>query len=135
MDTSGLKRILYVEDDEDLQQVVRLCLEYKGKFTIKICNSGECALKEIEEFKPDLLLLDVVLEGMSGPSTLQRIRELPEVGNVPTIFLTSKIQKKQLELYKGLGALGVIRKPLNPINLNKQVMEIWNSQFNKKAPG
>lgn len=121
-----LQRILYVEDDPDLQDIVRVCLEIKGKYTVKICRSGEQAMGEMCGFKPDLLLLDVVLEGMSGPDTLKKIRELPGCEDIPTVFFTSKIQDEQLRLYKELGALGVIKKPLNPMNLASQVAEIWS---------
>jgi DNA-binding response OmpR family regulator len=120
-----LKRIMYVDDDPDLQQIVKMGLEIGGNFNVKVCASGYQALEEIEEYKPDLVILDVVMPFISGPKTLEAIRKMDAVATVPVIFLTSKIQPTQLAHYESLGAIGVIRKPLNPMKLSAQVLEIW----------
>jgi two-component system OmpR family response regulator len=120
-----LKRIMYVDDDPDLQQIVRLGLEIGGSFNVKTCESGEQALEEVDNFKPDLILMDVVMEGLSGTKTLEKLRKNSSAINIPVVFLTSKLSSAQLSHYKELGALGVIKKPLNPMKLTGQVNEVW----------
>ena len=127
MDIPQLKRIMYVDDDLDLQDIVRLGLEIRGGFTVTCCDSGNQALEEIKTFKPDLVILDMVLPGMSGLRLLERMRELRGVPWIPVIFLTSKIRPDQVKEYENLGVIGVINKPLNPLELRHQVREIWES--------
>jgi DNA-binding response OmpR family regulator len=125
MDIPQLKRIMYVDDDLDLQDIVRLGLETRGGFTVTCCDSGNQALEEIKTFKPDLVILDMVLPGMSGLRLLERMRELRGVPWIPVIFLTSKIRPDQVKEYEKLGVIGVINKPFNPLELRHQVREIW----------
>ncbi len=125
MDIEKLKKIMYVEDDPDLQQIVRLGLETGGGYDIKVCDSGRQAIREIKEFQPDLLILDVLMPELSGTQTLDVIRKIPGFEERPAIFLTSKTQPHLLEEYRRLRAIGVIRKPLNPLKLSGQVKEIW----------
>lgn len=119
---------MYVDDDPDLQNLVKLGLETRAGFTVKICDSGEQAVEEITDFQPDLVILDVVMPGMSGPETLEALEKIPGIAPPPVIFLTSKIQPKQMVKYRKLGALGVIKKPMNPLELAEQVKDIWESR-------
>ena len=73
-----LNRILYVEDEPDIQAVARISLESVGGFTLRICSSGEEALENAVEFNPQLLLLDVKMPGMDGPTTLTELKKIPE---------------------------------------------------------
>ncbi|MCP5050861.1 MAG: response regulator [bacterium] len=118
---------MYVDDDPDLQDIVRLGLQTGGGFTVKVCDSGKQALDEVVEFKPDLVILDVVMPEMNGPQTLEALRKIPQAREIPVIFLTSRIRSDQLGQYKPLGVIGLIRKPLNPLKLTEQLMEIWRS--------
>jgi len=117
---------MYVDDDPDLQEIVRLGLEIGGGYEIKTCSSGQDALAQVEAFNPQLILLDVVMPDMSGTQTLEALHEIPVIKDVPVVFLTSKISSQQLSHYKKLGAAGVIRKPLNPMKLTGQVKEVWH---------
>lgn len=125
-----LHRIMYVEDDTDLQEIVSLGLKLGGNYAVKVCGSGHEALAEIEAFQPDLVILDVVMPEMSGPQTVEQLRKIPGVADIPMVFMTSKIQPAQLEQYKKLGAIGVIKKPLNPMKLAAQVQTIWANRLN-----
>jgi CheY-like chemotaxis protein len=71
-----LTRILYVEDDLDIQTVAKLALEVVGGFNVKVCSSGEEAMAEADHFSPDLILLDVMMPGMDGPNTMASLRQL-----------------------------------------------------------
>ena len=77
-------------------------------------------------FHPDLVLLDVMMPGMDGPETLRRLRELPSVARTPVVFMTAKVQSRDLERYHELGAAEVIFKPFDPMTLSDQVRRIWH---------
>ena len=122
---TSLQRILYVEDEPDIQAVAKLALEMVGGFEVKICSSGEEALGEAEAFAPQLLLLDVMMPGMDGPSTLAALRAIPSLAEVPAVFMTAKVQPSEVAHYKSLGALDVIAKPFDPMGLADEVKRIW----------
>lgn len=122
---STLQRILYVEDEADIRAVAQLALESVGGFTVKTCSTGEEALREAEAFSPDLILLDVMMPGMDGPSTLKSLRDISSLTEVPVAFMTAKVQPAEIEHFKSLGARDVIPKPFNPMTLADQVRAIW----------
>lgn len=126
MTTGALQTILYVEDDNDIQTVARIALEAVGGFTVKICGSGREALDAIESgFAPDLILLDVMMPEMDGPTTLVSLRKLVPTAATPVIFMTAKAQGSEIAHYKSLGAIGVVAKPFDPMQLPHQVRELW----------
>ncbi|MBC9176447.1 response regulator [Pseudoroseomonas ludipueritiae] len=120
-----LSRILYVEDDADVRKVATFALKMVGKFTVEACASGEEALEKAVAFAPQLLLLDVMMPGMDGPTTLARLRELPEIADVPAVFMTAKVQPQEVSRYRELGSLDVISKPFDPMTLAASVRGIW----------
>lgn len=120
-----LERILYVEDEPDIQAVAQLALESVGGFEVMICGSGQEALEKIGGFAPHLILLDVMMPGMDGPTTLQRLRADSATSAIPVIFLTAKVQPVEVAHYQSLGALDVIAKPFDPMKLADQVQQIW----------
>ena len=124
---STLQRVMYVEDEPDIQAVAKLALELVGGFTVKVCSSGEEALREAEGFAPELILLDVMMPGMDGPTTLQALRGLPSLATVPVAFMTAKVQPAEVAHYKTLGARDVIPKPFDPMTLASQVRAIWEA--------
>lgn len=120
-----LTRILYVEDEPDIQTVARLALETLGGFTVEICSSGSEALEKIAAFRPQLILLDVMMPGMDGPTTLGKLRELPPFAATPVVFMTAKVQPSEVAGYKQIGAVDVIPKPFDPMTLSGQVQAVW----------
>ena len=124
---SDLQRILYVEDEPDIQAVAKMALEMVGGFVVKICSSGEEALKDGQGFMPDLILLDVMMPNMDGPSTLLALRQQTALSETPVIFMTAKVQPIEVEYYKSIGAKGVIAKPFDPMTLATQVRTIWET--------
>jgi two-component system, OmpR family, response regulator len=128
MSTENLNRILFVEDESDIQAVARLALEAVGGFTVKICSSGSEALHEAPIFEPELILLDVMMPGMDGPSTLKALRRLPLTAATPIIFMTAKVQPQERRYYQELGAIGVIPKPFDPMTLSSMIQTIWKEQ-------
>lgn len=125
MNTSRLQRILYVEDEPDIQAVARLALEAVGGYIVEIAGSGDEALRQAPLFAPDLILLDVMMPGMDGLATLQALRALPELAATPVIFMTAKVQPREVEQYKAMGAIGVVAKPFDPMTLAQVIADIW----------
>jgi two-component system OmpR family response regulator len=128
MSAIDIKRILYVEDDPDIQTVALIALEVVGGFAVKACSSGIDAINTSSDFKPDLLLLDVMMPAMDGPTTLAKLRELPITAATPVIFMTAKVHTSEMAFYKSLGAIGVIAKPFDPLQLAQQVRQIWEQR-------
>jgi len=124
-----LNKILYVEDEPDIQEVARMALELVGGFTVEICSSGEEALAKAAEFDPDLFLLDVMMPGMDGPTTLGELRKIEAVAAKPAIFMTAKVQPHEVAEYRELGAIDVIPKPFDPMSLSANIQEIWSTNF------
>jgi len=124
---SELKKILYAEDEPDIQAVAKLALETIGGFEIMLCDSGLDALKVVDDFAPDLILLDVMMPGLDGPETLGKLREMQEQKDTPVIFLTAKVMASEVARFKEAGAIDVIAKPFDPMTLTDQVRTAWEN--------
>ena len=122
-----MKRILFVEDEQDIQAVAQLALEAIGGYTVEVCGSGAEALDRVVEFAPDLILLDVMMPDMDGPTTLKALRKMPETANTPIIFMTAKSQAREIQRFKKLSTLDVITKPFDPMALSDQIAEIFKN--------
>ena len=120
-----LSRILHVEDDRSIQAVAKVALEAVGGFQVLSCSSGADALAQVQAFDPQFILLDVMMPDMDGTQTLVKMRELVDINRVPVAFMTAKVQPAEIEHYLSLGAKAVITKPFDPMQLAKQVREIW----------
>jgi CheY-like chemotaxis protein len=120
-----LNRILYVEDEADIRVVAEIALEVVGGFTVTSCASGAEALDCAARVRPDLLLLDMMMPGMDGLSTLEALRAQPATAATPVIFMTAKVQPAEVAHYKSFGALEVISKPFDPMALAEQIRSIW----------
>lgn len=121
-----LTRILYVEDEADIREVTKLALETIGGFTLEVCESGQMALDKAPDFKPDLVLLDVMMPGMDGPTTMAQLKNMPSLAAVPMLFMTAKVQPQEIEQFKSLGAIDVITKPFDPMTLADQIRSLWD---------
>lgn len=117
-------KIMYVDDEADIRTIVEFALEDEEDFELKICASGQEALDTIGNYRPDFVLLDVMMPGMDGPATLRRIRELPEFASLPVVFVTAKVQPHEVAYFKSIGAAEVIAKPFDPMLLAGQVRDI-----------
>ena len=121
----ALNRILYVEDEEMLRTVTNLALTRIGHFTVELCDSGTKAVEMAKQFKPDLVMLDVMMPEMDGPATLRALQDDPETTDLPVVFITAKVQPREVEAFKALGVIDVIAKPFEPMGLAQQVRDIW----------
>jgi DNA-binding response OmpR family regulator len=124
--TDPLTRITYVEDEPDIRAIAEIALGIIGGFTLDVCPSGREALERAPSFRPDLFLLDVMMPGLDGPSTLKALRNLRQFGETPVIFMTAKAQNHEVAAYRELGAVDVIPKPFDPMTLSAEVLAIWS---------
>ena len=127
MPAQPLNRICYVEDDEDIQKIVRMSLERIGKMTVEVVGDPMQAIEAIKAFKPELVMLDWMMPGMDGPTLFRKMKELPEVSALPVVFITAKASQRELDELRSLGAAGTISKPFSPRDLPEQLRAIWKS--------
>jgi two-component system, OmpR family, response regulator len=121
-----LNHILYIEDNTDIQAIAQIALEVVGGFTLHTCSSGNQALDAVASgFTPDLILLDVMMPEMDGPTTYRHLRKNRQTMTTPVIFMTAKVQESEIAYYKELGAIGVIAKPFDPMQLAVQVRQLF----------
>jgi CheY-like chemotaxis protein len=128
MENKPLNKILYVEDEPDIQTVALMALETIGGFTVQACSSGQEAIEAAPAFAPDLVILDVMMPGIDGPATMEALRKLPATADVDIIFMTAKVQSHEVERYIEMGAVDVIAKPFDPMTLAAQVQAVWDRQ-------
>jgi two-component system, OmpR family, response regulator len=120
-----LQRICYVEDDEDIQRIVRVSLERVGKMTVEVVTDSMKAIDVITAFKPDLVMLDWMMPGMDGPALFRKMKTEPEVSALPVVFITAKATQRDTDELLSLGAAGVLSKPFSPKDLPEQLRTIW----------
>ena len=120
-----LNRICYVEDDEDIQRIVRVTLERVGKMTVAIVGDPTQAIAAMAEFRPDLVMLDWMMPVMDGPTLFRQMKLRPETSALPVVFITAKASQRDLDELKALGAVGTISKPFSPKDLPDQLRAIW----------
>ncbi|QMT59021.1 response regulator [Legionella sp. PC997] len=125
MANKELKRILYAEDEEDIRAIAQIALEDIGGFSVMYCSNGKKILEAAKEYTPDLLLLDVMMPEMDGPTTLRELRKNPDFIKIPAIFMTAKIQNNEIADYKSIGAIDVIKKPFDPLTLATSIKNAW----------
>lgn len=127
MTNPTLKKILYAEDEEDIRTIAKIALEDIGGFTVCYCSDGQQALAAAKNFSPDLLLLDVMMPVMDGPTALKELQKIEQFSVTPAIFMTAKIQTNELLEYKNSGAIEVIAKPFDPLKLAELIQKAWTT--------
>jgi two-component system OmpR family response regulator len=124
-----LKSIILVEDEPDIQILIKIALETVGKFNTQIFSSGKELIKRIDSLSADLILLDVMMPDMDGMTVLLNLRKNPHSSKIPVIFITASVSNKDIAKYKKTGALDVIAKPFDPMTLADRVKQIWKENY------
>jgi CheY-like chemotaxis protein len=125
MPATPLNRICYVEDDEDIQRIVRMTLERVGKMTVEVVSDPTMAIEAMTAFKPDMVMLDWMMPKMDGPTLFRQMKLRPETSSLPVVFITARASQNDLEELLKLGAAGAISKPFSPRDLPDQLRAIW----------
>jgi two-component system OmpR family response regulator len=121
-----LNRVCYVEDDEDIQRIVRMSLERIGKMTVEVVGDPTKAIDAMKIFKPDLVMLDWMMPAIDCPTLFRQMKARPETSGLPVVFITAKAAQRDLDELTSLGAAGTISKPFSPKDLPDQLRAIWS---------
>ena len=123
------RRILIIDDEEDIRQVAGLSLETVAGWEVLLANSGLQGMERAETEQPDAILLDVMMPAMDGPTTFLHLQKNPSTAKIPVILLTAKVQGSDQRRFAELGVAGILFKPFDPLTLSTQVSQTlgWNS--------
>jgi CheY-like chemotaxis protein len=86
-----------------------------------VANSGAQGLTRAAMYKPDAILLDVMMPGMDGPTTFRELQKNPTTAKIPVLFLTAKVQAHDRARFANLGIQAVLVKPFDPLTLSTQI--------------
>lgn len=120
----AIHKILLVDDAPDSRMIAGLSLKTFGKWNVVTATNGNEAITVAAKELPDLILLDVMMPGMDGPTALQELKQQDSTAAIPVIFMTAKTQRPEIERLLGLGVRGVIVKPIDPITLPDEIRRI-----------
>jgi CheY-like chemotaxis protein len=113
--------ILVVDDDDEVREITCLALELMGGWTVLSADQGAVALVQAQEHRPQVILLDVMMPEMDGPTTFLKLQENPRTRHIPVVLLTAKAQVGEDQCWDGLDIAGVISKPFNPTTLSDEI--------------
>ena len=125
MPARPLQRVLFVDDDEVVQNLVRIALERIGGLSVELVNDSSKAVEGIRGFKPDMVVLDCIMPRLDGVEVFKQMREDPGLAAMPVVFLTVRAHWRTVDELLALGAAGVITKPFAARQLADQLKEIW----------
>ncbi len=121
-------KVLLVDDEDDIRKIGRLSLEAVGRCETLVASSAGEALDLAKASRPDVILMDMMMPGMDGLAALAELQRTPELAAIPVVFMTAKVQASEVEHYLAVGAIGVIRKPFDPMTLPKELFRIMESR-------
>ena len=130
-----LAHVLYADDEEDILSVATLALEMVGGLSVETCCGGREAIEAARRRRPDLIMLDVMMPVMDGPTTMSRLRADASLADIPVILLTARVRGAEVTGYLALGADGVISKPFDPMTLADEVRRVWERVHERTAAG
>jgi CheY-like chemotaxis protein len=121
--------ILVVDDDDSVREVTQMSLEIVAGWRVLAADGGQAALDLVRSHRPDAVLLDVMMPGMDGPTTLGHLQADPATRDIPVVLLTAKVRAGEREGWGELAVHGVIAKPFDPMTLHRQVAELlgWDA--------
>ena len=118
------RRVLIVDDDDAIREVAQAALELVGGWQVDLATSGQEAVELARADPPDVVLLDVMMPVMDGPTTFAELQADPRTADVPVVLLTAKVQPAERRRWDGLGVAGVLMKPFDPLKLAGEVADL-----------
>ena len=115
------RRILIVDDEPDIRALASISLERIGGHEVRTAASGAQCLAELSDWRPDVVLMDVMMPGMDGPTTLERIRSDPAIADIPVVFLTASVVDSELDRLRASSVAGVLAKPFDAMRLSAEL--------------
>lgn len=119
-----MRRILIIDDEDDIRQVAALSLETVAGWEVITANSGAQGIEKAAFEKPDAILLDVMMPQMDGPTTFRQMQQNPETSGIPVLLLTAKVQGVDQRRFANLGVAAVLFKPFDPLTLAEQISTV-----------
>jgi CheY-like chemotaxis protein len=129
------RTILVVDDDDEIREIVGLALEVMGGWTVLSADRGAGGLRLAREHVPDVVLLDVMMPEMDGPTMFSRMQVDPALRHIPVVLLTAKVQVGHVQVWDSLPVAGVIPKPFNPATLSDQIDALVAEHRRYAPPG
>jgi CheY-like chemotaxis protein len=117
-------RILVVDDDDDVRRLAVIALSRVGGHEVTSVASGAECLAALETDLPDAVVLDVMMPGMDGPTTLLAIRDNPATRTLPVVFLTAGVVDSDVDRLQSLPVTGILNKPFDPMELSRDLAAI-----------
>lgn len=116
------RRILIVDDEDDIRTVAQASLEIMGDWEVLTAASGHEGIAKATTEQPDVILLDVMMPDIDGPTTFQKLQANPSTQHIPVILLTAKAQAADQRRFSELGVVAVLTKPFDPVTLSDQLV-------------
>ena len=125
-----MRRILIIDDEDDIREVAALSLEATAGWEILTANSGAKGIEVAVDQQPDAILMDVMMPEVDGPTTFRHMQQNPAIANIPVLLLTAKVQGVDQRRFAGLGVAAVLFKPFDPLTLADQISEVlgWSKK-------
>ena len=120
----NIRKILLIDDDANIRKLAQMSLERVGGWEVAVVAGGQEAFDLLRTCVPDLIILDVMMPGLDGVAVLERLKSNPQTALVPVILMTAKVQTQEIDEYKKLGAVGLIEKPFDPLDLPSKIMAL-----------
>ena len=117
----GAKRILFIDDEDDIKTLAQFCLESEAGWSMMSAKSGKEGIALAQQEQPDAILLDAMMPELDGIQTIAKLRENAKTKDIPTIFITAKAQASDRRRFYNAGAKGVINKPFDSLTLASQI--------------
>jgi two-component system, OmpR family, response regulator len=122
-----LEKVLIVDDEDDIRAIAEIGLRSVGGLETVVASSGAEGIRRARDDQPDLILLDMMMPEMDGMQTLERLRADGTTASIPVIFMTARVQKHEIDAYLDLGAIGVLAKPFNPMELATEIRQLFEA--------
>ena len=124
MENISKKTVLLIDDEAYICQIVETCVEMFSDWKPVVVPCCEEGLAAVENIRPDVILLDMIMPNMDGFAFLKALQANPEFANVPVILLTGRVDLTEPQKIAQLGVKGAIAKPFNPIQIVSQIKRI-----------
>jgi len=123
--TTAKKRILIIDDEIAMTRLLRLNLHHTGRYLAQTVNDAAEAVVAASAFSPDVILLDVMMPGMDGGDVAGKLRRVPELKDVPIVFLTATVTPGEVASHLGrIGGLDFIAKPVCLAELVQRIEKV-----------
>jgi CheY-like chemotaxis protein len=128
-----MRRILIIDDEDDIREVAALSLEATAGWQVLTANSGAKGIEVAIAEQPDAILMDVMMPGVDGPTTFREMQKIPELARIPVLLLTAKVQGVDKRRFADLGVAAILFKPFDPLTLAEQIAEALHWSGNPPA--